>query len=69
MIVIEKQERVNTNVLLAFNMLDIAMKDMTRENLVVVFNKADPDEDSFESVRDYYAEAYQQSECKNLPEP
>jgi len=42
---------------------------MDLSNLCIVFNKADEDEDDVESVKAYYAEAFKQAECKNLPKP
>lgn len=40
---------------------------MQAENLVVVFNKADEEEDDQKSVLQFYAEAHKQAKCKNMP--
>lgn len=42
---------------------------MKSSNLMVIFNKADEDEDSIESVTAFYAEAHRQADCKHLPLP
>jgi GTPase involved in cell partitioning and DNA repair len=45
----------------------MTIEKMQAENLVVVFNKADEDEDDQKSVLEFYAEALKQAKCKNLP--
>lgn len=66
MIVIEKQERVDTNVVLAFQLLDETLVSITYENLFVIFTKT-TDADDYDSVLEFYGEAREQAKCKNLP--
>jgi len=42
---------------------------MNPKNLYIVFNKADESEDNAKSVKAFYAEAFEQAKCKNLPKP
>jgi folylpolyglutamate synthase/dihydropteroate synthase len=68
LIVIEKKERVDNSTVLAFELLDLTIEKMKANNLVIVFNKATK-EDDFESVLEFYAEAYEQANCVNMPKP
>ena len=67
LVVIEKRERVDQTIVLAMELLDLTIENMKADNLVIVFNKADEDEDNFESVMQFYKEAYEQAKCKNMP--
>jgi len=67
LVVIEKRERVDATIVLAFELLDLTIEKMKADNLVIVFNKADEDEDDFKSVMEFYEEAYKQAKCKNMP--
>jgi hypothetical protein len=69
LIVIEKKERVDTTTVLAFELLDLTIEEMKANNLVIVFSKAMKDEDDFESVQEFYAEAHKQGKCVNMPKP
>jgi hypothetical protein len=43
------------------------MADLKPDNIIICYNKADEDEDEYETVIKFYAEAHKQSECKALP--
>jgi hypothetical protein len=51
MIVIEKKERVDTPTVAAFTLLDQTMAALKPSNILIIFNKADLDEDSVNSVK------------------
>ena len=55
--------------MLALELLDLTIKKMKANNLVIVFNKADEDEDNLNSVLKFYAEAFEQAECEHMPKP
>jgi len=69
LIVIEKKERVDSTTVLAFELLDLTIEEMKANNLVIVFSKAMENEDDFESVLEFYAEAHEQGKCVNMPKP
>ena len=53
--------------MLAFELLDLTIKKMQANNLVIVFNKAEEGEDNLNSVLKFYAEAFAQAKCEHLP--
>jgi hypothetical protein len=67
LIVIEKKERVDSNTVLAFELLDMTLEKMTAENLCIIFTKTNANEDDFDSAIEFYEEAWNQAKCMNLP--
>jgi hypothetical protein len=47
--VVEKKERVDDATVFAWNLLDKSMAAIKPENIVLIYNKAVPEEDDFES--------------------
>jgi len=47
--------------------LDLTIAGLKAGHLCIIFNKADEDEDSFDSVLEYYKSAWGQANCANMP--